>query len=337
MWIIVVILAFALIYYFYNNGGSITSFFNSDNYSNNGTVSEDEIMKIIELADDGDSDAKSQLEQLIESGQLDQNSKNAYRRKIYYPKAMQGDANAEYWMGWIASVIDENALEALEWYTKAANHGNIEAFHDLAFGYGEYANKPENGFTGFGADSEKEMYWITKGAEAGNHRCQKNLAVEYCYNRDYENGIKWYEKSTESDDLSLKLWGYHALAGIYLGIHSRTQPFKDIARAKNLLLKIFEYRDKYIQMYDDYETLYNSTISSLALLYSKEYGDTHSRDDLVNAVYCYSISMFNDWLDEAANELKKLPYSPSAEQYSEWKRHAEQLVFMPPFSEKDSI
>ena len=115
-------------------------------------------------------------------------------------KAESGDANAQYKLGdcyYYGNGISQNYIEAVEWYSKAANQGNIYAQYNLGTCY-EY----DHGVTT--QDYEKAFEWYTKAAEQGNARAQYYLGNCYNYSRgvaqDYTKAIEWYSKAADQGD-----------------------------------------------------------------------------------------------------------------------------------------
>ena len=90
MWIILAIIIFVLIVI----------------YATSDDTPESEITAIVEAADSGDPSAKQKLLQRFDNG-LTAEKHNEIRRKIYLPKAQNGDANAQYWLGLIAANMNE--------------------------------------------------------------------------------------------------------------------------------------------------------------------------------------------------------------------------------------
>ncbi len=119
-------------------------------YAKSDDTPESEITAIVEAADSGDPSAKQKLLQRFDNG-LTAEKHNEIRRKIYLPKAQNGDANAQYWLGLIAA----NMSERLAWWTKAAENGNTEAMEGLYWGSDD-----------LGVDKEKARYWLVKAAES---------------------------------------------------------------------------------------------------------------------------------------------------------------------------
>lgn len=99
-------------------------------YAKSDDKPESEITAIVEAADSGAPSAKQKLLQCFDNG-LTAEKHNEIRRKIYLPKAQNGDANAQYWLGLIAA----NKSERLAWWTKAAEDRNTEAMESLALKY----------------------------------------------------------------------------------------------------------------------------------------------------------------------------------------------------------
>ena len=116
----------------------------------NRDAAESEIAAIVEAADSGDPSAEQKLMHYFDNGLTDEKH-NEIRRKIYLPKAQNGDANAQYWLGLIAA----NKSERLAWWTKAAENGNTEAMQGLSWGSDD-----------LGVDKEKARYWLVKAAES---------------------------------------------------------------------------------------------------------------------------------------------------------------------------
>ena len=99
---------------------------------------------------------------------------------------------------------DENKqdiAQALQWYHKAAEAGNVEAMLELADFYRDtegWVNEDANGIEG---DATEAAKWYRKAAEAGNIEAQLNLADLYRDGRGVEKDlaemVKWYRKAAE--------------------------------------------------------------------------------------------------------------------------------------------
>ena len=292
----------------------------------------EEVLRIIELADQGDSSAESKLADLFHSDKLTSDRHNELRRKIYYPKAVQGDPMGEYWMGFLTNMIDHDAEASLQWYTCAANHGNVEAMRDLSFRYSKYANEPDSGIVGFGTDYEREIYWLKMAADTGHCKSQFDMGSECKINNNYKDAIFWYNKAAQGDDFDVKFNAYKELADIYLGY--RDKKFENREHARVLLEKILYIRKNYNQIPQDYECIYTSALNSYGCMHMQSFNEKHSKENLIDAVYCFTlIRLLGD--DYVNNILKDLPYTPTALELKEWRMHAENFLFMPPFPDAE--
>ena len=78
----------------------------------------------VRAADRGEPEAKRKLQNAFDAG-LSADEHNALRRQAYCLKAESGDPVAQYWMGFLSSVIDRNPEQAIYWYELAAKQGNV--------------------------------------------------------------------------------------------------------------------------------------------------------------------------------------------------------------------
>ena len=87
--------------------------------------------------------------------------------------------------------IPEDKKEAVEWYTKAAERGHIEA--QMALGQIYYIDSDAVNFL-----IEKAKHWYTKAAEQGNEEAQVQLGFIYdTLLHDFEKSFYWYTKAAE--------------------------------------------------------------------------------------------------------------------------------------------
>jgi TPR repeat protein len=91
---------------------------------------------------------------------------------VVLAKANTGDAAAEVQAGDSCSAAHDYK-QAIEWYTKAANQGNITAELDLASLYRDGRGKL------FARDVDQAAVWYRKGADQGDPRAQAALAMLY--------------------------------------------------------------------------------------------------------------------------------------------------------------
>ena len=125
-------------------------------------ISEAELKRIVQAADDGYSWALSRMQNLEESGFTPEDY-HAVRLAIYTPLAKNGDSNAQCWLGLIADDFETSK----SWYEKAAANGNTKAMKYLALDYYQRS------------DSENEIYWYRQAAEHGDPEGMYFLALEY--------------------------------------------------------------------------------------------------------------------------------------------------------------
>jgi TPR repeat protein len=112
-------------------------------------------------ADCGDERAKDELDKAFNRG-MTAEEHNSLRRQAYYSNANEGDPIAQYWMGFLCSMIDRDVNMTIYWYECSAKQGNIEAMRALALGYGEFINNSDldYGPVPLGYDKDKELYWL---------------------------------------------------------------------------------------------------------------------------------------------------------------------------------
>lgn len=188
--------------------------FNLFNERENRFLSSD-TLRIIELSDRGDEEAKKELYKLFEKGMTDEEL-NKYRRMKYSQIANDGDPFGMYWMGFISSVIDRNKEKTLFWYTKAAEKGNVDAMKALAFAYCEYINENDLGYgpIGLGYDINKERYWLKKAIDNGDDKSLCDLGDSYYYESDKENAAIMYKRALLSKDFDVVMKAKEGLSRI---------------------------------------------------------------------------------------------------------------------------
>lgn len=152
--------------------------------------------------------------------------------KLYKKGAKQGDADAQYNLGYMhenGDGVERDDIIAAEWYEKAAAQGHAKAQNNLAFLYRKGYGVPQDidkaielyeksagqgctiaqtnlGYlykygTEIGQDYVKAAEWFRKAAEQGNPTGQVNLAELYDEGKgvpqDYVEAAKWYIKAAE--------------------------------------------------------------------------------------------------------------------------------------------
>ena len=112
----------------------------------------------------------------------------------YKAKAEQGDAEAQFNLGWCyddGRGVAKDYVEAVKWYRKAAEQNFAPAQFNLGYCYA-------NG-QGVKKDKEEAVEWYRKAAEQNYIPAQSNLG--WCYDngsgvaKDYGEAVKWYRKA----------------------------------------------------------------------------------------------------------------------------------------------
>jgi len=86
--------------------------------------------------------------------------------------------------------------KGFEWYSKAANAGNLDAMRKLGYMY-------ERGWKGHPPNHEKAIEWYTKAASAGDSAAMNKLGTIYWHGwedhpPDYEKALEWYTKAARA-------------------------------------------------------------------------------------------------------------------------------------------
>jgi len=102
----------------------------------------------------------------------DDSSSNSDGKKYLHllAKAMQGDATAQSELGFCyfnGYGVTKDKIEAVSWYTKAAEQGHATAQYNLGYCY-------SHGF-GIKKDYAKAIHWYTKAATQGHTEAQNQL------------------------------------------------------------------------------------------------------------------------------------------------------------------
>lgn len=90
----------------------------------------------------------------------------------------------------------------IEWETKAATNGHLEAQLSLATCY-------DAGCSGVYEDQENAFYWYLKAAEAGHQGAQQEISNRYFYGngvkKDKDKGKWWEKRANENKTIPLKI------------------------------------------------------------------------------------------------------------------------------------
>ena len=233
-------------------------------YAKSDDTPESEITAIVEAADSGDPSAKQKLLQCFDNG-LTAEKHNEIRRKIYLPKAQNGDANVQYWLGLIAA----NMSERLAWWTKAAENGNTEAMEGLYWGSDD-----------LGVDKEKARYWLVKAAES-NPKAMVSLALKYCVGKRTDEALALCNKAgdmscgqtkVEADSLTAQIYGDVSFAGY------------DPEKQKAYLLKALNVKP--VPTDNGFDDEYAQAASLLRAWFQERNTNSPSESNVKNAAYC---------------------------------------------------
>lgn len=285
-----------------------------------------EMLKVIEAADKDDPNAIERLDKMFDNG-LTSEQHNALRKKVYMPKAQNGDPNAQYWMGFLCQHIDRNPTQALSWYSRAADNGNTEAMRALSYGFGDMNESyPE---ISFGLNEQKSKDWLLKAANAGDGKAQYDLGFNCKMNDDYDGAVKWYTKATGCKDCSVRVKAYRGLGDVYYyGIES-----SDYESAKKMYMQALEQAQKAFGSvsvdsispakrsaynWSNISDEYSNAAGKLASLFKTEYDLKGNSQSLKRAAYCYTLSYASDPNDSTMDTLRNLPYHIREDQWNQW-------------------
>jgi hypothetical protein len=125
------------------------------------------------------------------------NDKNCWDVDQIRPRAQQGDAYAQYQMGFIyREGIDNVSVDfekSVYWFSKAYESGDVRAAFQIGNTYKNTDIASE--------DYQIVVYWWRKAGEQGGYRAQRDLAAAYLNGEgvslDYVEAVYWLEKLAE--------------------------------------------------------------------------------------------------------------------------------------------
>lgn len=128
------------------------------------------IQKIVELANHGDTDAQLKLSKIYFKGgiSLERNEKKAL--KWLKKSAEKGNTEAQYILGNLyfeGKIVQKNNKIALTWLKKSANNGYIEAYNNIGIIYKNEEKRNE------------AIKWFVKAAEYGDPEALNNINIFY--------------------------------------------------------------------------------------------------------------------------------------------------------------
>lgn len=291
-----------------------------------GKNGDDELIKLIEVMDGGDENARKKLAEK----NLSEKKICELREKIYLPKAQAGDKAAQSWMGLICLYGKNDAKQAEMWYEKAANQGDIEAMTSLALGYSDVRNDPEHdmGVKGFGYDPQKEMYWYEKAAKLGDGSSQCSLAQEYNVRGDMDQAFYWYTQATYSTDCAARMDAYCGLADIHG--YMIDEKYYDTNKEEMYLIRVLRTMQENMHHPNSFhESTYTRAAFSLGSLYRREYMKKQNRTYLLRAAYCYVLA-YENGNQYGLTNLRELSYNPTENEWAKWREDAKRFVYYPP-------
>ena len=116
----------------------------------------------------------------------------------------------------------KNEAKALEWYTKAANKGDVEAMYLIAelcrINASKYDNKKDNAFGQYNKyikdKTAEAIKWYNKAAENGHVDAQIRLGINYItgymygvkVKKDKNEAAKWFRKAADQGSSAAKEW-----------------------------------------------------------------------------------------------------------------------------------
>ncbi len=106
--------------------------------------------------------------------------------------AEQGDANAQFFMGWVCANGDgvpKDDAQALSWYQKAAAQKHNGAQNNLGWMYNSGRGVPK--------DNTEAANWYLKAAQNGNAHAQNNIGMKYengtGVERNLSEALRWFK------------------------------------------------------------------------------------------------------------------------------------------------
>ena len=124
--------------------------------------------------------------------------------KTFRRLAEQGDAKAQYWLGYIYDMgegVAEDKAEAVRWYRKAADQGFARAQCNLGDMYDSGEGVAEN--------KAEAMRWYRKAADQGYAKAQFLLGLLYAKGegvpQDKAEAARWYRKAADQGNADAKL------------------------------------------------------------------------------------------------------------------------------------
>jgi TPR repeat protein len=144
-----------------------------------------------QLAEQGNAPAQFNLAQMYRNGQGV--AADDAQAMVWYRKAAdQGQVEAQSYLGWMYSKAQDYS-PAVEWYRKAAEQGYAEAQYNLGWLYTRGR--------GVAQDDKKAFEWFTKAAQQAYVDAQFNVGWMYAKGlgvaQDEKQAVDWFQKAAQ--------------------------------------------------------------------------------------------------------------------------------------------
>ena len=208
--------------------------------------------------------------------------------KHFKPLSKQGDISSQRYLGNMYQHgfgISENYNQAIYWYTKSAEQGDMFAQYNL----GELNYTLEN--------YQQAIYWLEKSAEQGSNSAQMSLGDIYYDGENYREAKYWYTKTAKQGNFYAQYilgFMFHNGYGV----------------PKNYKQAVYWYRKSAEQGYADAQ-------NNLGIMYEYGYG---VQANYILAYMWYNISTYNnDYNDDETSKenREKMEYRLSQSEVDE--------------------
>jgi len=138
----------------------------------------------------------------LANGQRAESQKDYAQALNWYRKAADhGNSDAQAKIGdfyWYGRGVGQDYFQAMDWYRKAAGQGNAYAEYSLGYLF-EFGQ-------GVAQDYAQAVAWYRKAADQGNADAQNSIGNLYRYGRgvaqDYFQAMDWYRKAADQGNAS---------------------------------------------------------------------------------------------------------------------------------------
>lgn len=181
----------------------------------------------------------------------------------------------------------QNYTEALRWYKKAADKGDLGSCYSLGFMY-------DNG-KGVLKDSIQAMAWYERAAQQGHTNSQNNLAAIYYYANDYSSAFKWFKLAADQDNRTALEW----LGKMYKEGYVQCDTIKAI--------DCYKKSARLLYVSKEYERAFN--VFTKAFNLKKEYSEKKAVPDTMLDARTYLLKKYSGHFGGTIKEEKETPYA----------------------------